>query len=35
MVKALGQAFQWQRMLDNGVHGTLEDLAKAKGVAPS
>jgi hypothetical protein len=35
MVKALAQAFRWRRMLDAGVHATLEDLAKAKGVAPS
>jgi hypothetical protein len=35
MVKALARAFRWRKMLDTGVHGTLEDLAKAKGVAPS
>jgi hypothetical protein len=35
MVKALARAFRWQRMLDEGVHGTLEDLARAKGLAPS
>lgn len=35
MVKALARAFRWRKMLDEGVHGTLEDLAKAKGVAPS
>jgi hypothetical protein len=35
MVKALGRAFRWRRMLDEGVHGTLEDLARAKGLAPS
>ena len=27
--------FQWRKMLGTGVHATLEDLAKAKGVAPS
>ena len=32
MVKALALAFRWRRMLDEGVHGTLEDLARAKGV---
>jgi hypothetical protein len=32
MVKALARAFRWRRMLDEGVHGTIEDLAKAKGV---
>jgi hypothetical protein len=35
MVKALARAFQWRKMLDTGVHATLEDLAKVKGVAPS
>ena len=32
MVKALARAFRWRRMLDTGVHGTLEDLARAKDV---
>jgi hypothetical protein len=35
MVKALARAFRWRKQLDEGVYGTLEDLAKAKGVAPS
>ena len=35
MVKALARAFRWRKQLDTGVHGTLDDLAKAKGVAPS
>ena len=35
MVKALARAFRWRKMLDDGVHATLEDLARAKGVAPS
>jgi hypothetical protein len=32
MVKALARAFRWRQMLDEGVHATLEDLARAKGV---
>lgn len=32
MVKALARAFRWRKMLDEGVHGTLEDLARAKSV---
>jgi hypothetical protein len=32
MVKALARAFRWRKMLDDGVCGTLEDLATAKGV---
>ena len=35
MVKALARAFRWRKMLDEGVYATLEDLAKAKGVAIS
>lgn len=35
MVKALARAFRWRKMLDTGEHATLEDTAKAKGVAPS
>ena len=35
MVKALARAFRWRKMLDTGVHATLDDLARAKGVAPS
>lgn len=33
MVKALARAFRWRKMLDEGVHATIEDLAKAKGIA--
>jgi hypothetical protein len=32
MVKGLARAFRWRKMLDQGVHATLEDLARAKGV---
>jgi hypothetical protein len=35
MVKVLARAFRWRRMLDEGVHATLEDLAKAKSVGAS
>jgi len=35
VVKALARAFRCRKMLDTGVHATLEDLAKGKGVAPS
>jgi hypothetical protein len=33
MVKALARAFRWRRMLDEGVHATIEELAKSKGIA--
>ena len=35
MVKALARAFRWRKMLDEGVHATLEDLARAKRLPPS
>jgi hypothetical protein len=35
MVKALARAFRRRKMLDEGAYATLEDLARAKGVAPS
>jgi hypothetical protein len=35
LVKALARAFRLRRALDTCVHATLEDLARAKGVAPS
>ena len=35
MVRALARAFRWRKRLDEGVYATLEDLAKAKGVAIS
>ena len=35
MVKALARAFRWRKMLDECVYATIEDLARAKGVASS
>jgi hypothetical protein len=35
MVKAIARAFRWRKMLDTGVHGTIEDLAAAKRLPPS
>jgi hypothetical protein len=32
MVKALARAFRWQRMLDDGVCATIEDLARREKV---
>ena len=34
MVKALARAFRWRKMVDTGVHTTLEVLARAKRVVP-
>jgi ParB-like chromosome segregation protein Spo0J len=35
LVKALARAFRWRRLLDEGVHGTLEELGKAERVSQS
>ena len=35
MVKAPARAFRWRKMLDAGVHATLEELARTKGVTLS
>jgi hypothetical protein len=32
MIKALARAFRWRRMLDEGVCGTMEELAKREGI---
>lgn len=32
MVKALARAFRWRKMLDQGAYGTIEELARAKGI---
>jgi hypothetical protein len=32
MVKALARAFRWRKLLDDGVYGTIDDLARAKGI---
>lgn len=34
MVEALARAFRWRKMLNGGVHGTVEDLAAAKRLPP-
>ncbi|HRW60312.1 MAG TPA: hypothetical protein P5340_06630 [Defluviicoccus sp.] len=35
LVRALARAFRWQRLLDEGMHGTFDDLAKAERVSQS
>jgi hypothetical protein len=35
MVKALARAFRWQRMLDDGACGTIEELARREKVTKS
>jgi hypothetical protein len=33
MVKALARAFRWRKMFNEGAYGTIEELAKSKGIA--
>lgn len=33
MVKALARAFRWRKMLEEGTHATIEELARSKGIA--
>lgn len=35
LVKALARAFRWRRLLDEDVHGTFAELAKAERVSQS
>ena len=35
LVKALGRAFRWKRMLESREFGTLVELAEREGIAPS
>ena len=30
MVKAIARAFRWQKLLENGTYGCIEDIAKAE-----
>jgi hypothetical protein len=35
MVKALGRAFRWRRLLETSAYGTIEELAEAEKINPS
>ena len=35
MVKALGRAFRWKRILETGEFATINELAEREGIAPS
>ena len=35
LARALVRAFRWQSLLDEGVYGTFDELAKAEGVSQS
>ena len=35
LVKALGRAFRWRRLLETGVHGTVDEIARAEGINDS
>jgi len=35
LVKALGRAFRWKRLLESGEFATIAELAESEGIAPS
>lgn len=35
LVKALGRAFRWNRILESGEFATIAELAESEGIAPS
>ena len=35
MVKAIARAFRWQRLLENGTYGCIDDIAKTERICPS
>jgi hypothetical protein len=35
MVKALARAFRWRKLLETGVHGTIEEIAEAEKINAS
>ena len=35
LVKALARAFRWRRLLESGIHATVEELAAAEKINPS
>ncbi len=35
LVKALARAFRWRRLLETGIHGTVDEIARAEGINAS
>ncbi|WP_300335382.1 hypothetical protein [Accumulibacter sp.] len=35
MIKAVARAFRWQKLLENGTYGCLDEIAKAEKIGPS
>jgi hypothetical protein len=35
MIKAIARAFRWQKLLENGTYGCLEEIAKAEKIGAS
>ena len=35
MIKAIARGFRWRKLLETGVHGTIEEIAKAEKINPS
>jgi hypothetical protein len=35
MIKSLGRAFRWRRLLETGAYGTIDEIATAEKINPS
>jgi hypothetical protein len=35
MIKAIARAFRWRQMLENGMHSTIAEIARAEGINES
>ena len=35
MIKAIARGFRWRKLLETGVYGTIEEIAKAEKINPS
>ena len=35
LVKALARAFRWRKLLETGIHGTIDEIARAEGINDS
>ena len=35
MIKAIARGFRWRKLLETGVYGTIEEIAKAEQINPS
>ena len=35
MIKAIARGFRWRKLLETGVYGTIDEIAKAEKINPS